>query len=202
MLMKNSFVDGRWQRKQRIKMKNIIGLFLLMLIYSCGRGRETKTPSATADTAGNNSTVITSKQGTASKSVAEDESIMGTWIIRKYYFTTISAMDDKTAAEWLNKKATITDKLHFEYDQIPTYKEIFKDATDCSIVNPENPEIKTEEKYFGDQQLPPELVESKATIVKSYSTNCTDTPFGVFGITEKNEMIIEWDGAIFILNKK
>lgn len=130
------------------------------------------------------------------------QSITGVWIIKKFYFSDISAMDEKTASEWLNQTLIIDDKIHFDFEKIGIYKEVFKDESECEIINLNKPEIIKSSDYFDAIRSPLADLRINETSIKIFKTKCKDNPFSEFVLTENNDIIINWDGAFFVLTRK
>lgn len=129
-------------------------------------------------------------------------SIKGTWTISKYYFAQISGMDEKMASEWLNKQLIIDDTLlHFDFQKIEYYKDLFKNENVCIIKNLNNPEIAPMSEYFDTIRDPLKDLKLTNSSIKIYKTNCKDNPFSEFVLSDNNEIIIQWDGAFFLLTK-
>lgn len=137
-----------------------------------------------------------------SREATQQATIKGTWTIKKYFFSDISAMDEKTAGEWLNKSVRIDDKLHFDFQKITSYKDMFNNENDCPVINMDKPEVVTTDYYFDTIRDPlTELKINKLTI-NIYKTTCKDNPFSEFVINEEEEIIFRWDGAFFIMTKE
>lgn len=144
-------------------------------------------------------------QTTSSKSKSEKSlqiDIKGIWTIKNYYFSDISAMDEKMAKEWLNKSVRIDDKLHFNFQEIASYKDIFKSENNCAFLNIGKPEVASKEIYFDAIRDPLTELKIKKSTINIYKTNCNDNPFSEFVINEDQEIIFRWDGVFFIMTKE
>ena len=145
-------------------MKNIVTLlFLGFLAVSCLDGQKNQTNTKKVE--------LTNVPMT----------IAGTWTIKKYYFSDISAMDEKMASEWLDKTLIIDSNTHFNFENIQTYKEVFRNENDCEIINIEKPEIVKPSDYFDMNRDPVSDLNIKG-MIKIFRTKCKDNPFSEFEI--------------------
>lgn len=167
-------------------MKKILTFLLIVILtfsYSEGNSQDLK------------------KINTKDSLISGKNIITGIWTIKQFYFAQISAMDEKTASEWLNKDLIINSKTHFNFDKIKAYKNVFKDENECEIINIKSPEITKPSNYFDTIRDP--LSDLKINgVIKIFKTKCKDNPFSEFVLTENNRIIIHWDGVFFVLVKK
>lgn len=171
-------------------MKTIVALFLsgLVLLSSCGENSRKKVK--------NNDSTSVVKEAVMTTDNGLDYSV---WRVRKYYFNNISAMDNKTASEWLNKILRIDGNLYFPFDEIPSYREAYKDQQACVIENGGSPEYIIAKEYFDPHHSPKELYQLNGKL-RLYHTTC-DGVFSEFIWTENDELIFSCDGVNFILTR-
>lgn len=149
----------------------------------------------------NNRPVVSSKSNKPNPEAKEQFTLKGTWQIKKYLFASIRAMDERMADEWLNKQLLIGDEMYFDFQKIPSYKELFDNVNACSVLNANKPDIVSSEDYFDLSIDPLAELNIKTDKVAVYKTSCTDHPFSELILNDRNELIIRWDGVFFILKK-
>lgn len=171
--------------KKTTTMKVVFTYLTLMLFVLACSNKQTK------QTNSDKSNLETSQQIT----------IKGTWTIKKYYFSDISAMDEKMADEWLNKSVRIDDELHFDFKST-SYETIFRNENGCAVLNINKPEISATDKYFDTIRDPLAELKIKKSTINIYKTACKDNPFSEFVINDDKEIIFKWDGAFFIMTKE
>lgn len=140
---------------------------------------------------------------TVLNSQTEKFKLEGVWVAEKYKFSNISAMDDTTARQWIEKKAIIKEQLYFEYYKIQTYNDIFKDKNYCNFRVGQKREMVSPDKYFSDnyKMTPAKLGITQKEILVIH-TNCNGTPFDEIVILKDNEIMICWDGVFFFLTRE
>lgn len=157
-------------------MKTIY-LFLLanLILLSCNSNKE------------NNSSEVF-KQAIQSE-------LTGKWRIKTYHLAPHTAMDDSKAKEWLDQVITIDTKVHFNYENIVSYRESFKNEGDCDILYPTTPVTIKAEQFFE----PGIVTDLKigGTNIQVFKTDCRDNPLSSLTFTENKELIIYWDGTYF-----
>lgn len=126
------------------------------------------------------------------------QSLDGVWKITRYVFDGMSAMNKAEASQWIGRIATIkANIITFEFSKIAKYKTMFADVSSCTISNSSDPKRgKTTELY--DALQPTDIKADSAWL---YSSSCKYTPFQSFAVTDNNELIMRWDGVIFILQR-
>jgi hypothetical protein len=91
--------------------------------------------------------------------------------------------------------------MYFDFQKIPSYKELFDNVNACSVLNANKPDIVSSEDYFDLSIDPLAELNIKTDKVAVYKTSCTDHPFSELILNDRNELIIRWDGVFFILKK-
>ncbi len=134
--------------------------------------------------------------------ISKTISIKGIWTIKKYYFSDISAMDERMANEWLNKQVQIDNKLYFDFQKINSYKDDFKNENDCDIQNADKPEVVSTGIYFDSIRDPLAELKIIGSTINIYRTACQDNPFSELVINEDKEIVFKWDGVFFIMVKE
>lgn len=149
----------------------------------------------------NNQLVAPTQSNKRNLEAKEQFTFKGTWRIKKYLFASISAMDEKMADEWLNKELRIDDGLFFDFQKIPSYKELFENESECSLLHVKEPDMVSTKDYFDPSTDPMEDLNIQTGKVAVYRTGCTDHPFSELILNDQLELIIRWDGVFFILEK-
>jgi hypothetical protein len=165
-------------------------LFMAVVLASCSSCTEKKVDGT-----------ATVNADSLASAIKESE-VKGTWVIRAYYFGEISAMDEKTAKEWMDRKLVIADKLYFDFDQVRSYREEFRGQLECDVMNIDSPEIILASEHFDPERPLFSDLKLDSSMIKVYKTSCPEHPFSEFILTGKSELIFTWDGAFFVLNKE
>lgn len=137
-----------------------------------------------------------------SKNIVQQNALKGIWTIKKYTFSQICAMDEKMANEWLNKSLIINDKLNFDYKKITSYKDVFENVNNCSVLNINKPDLINTDALFEINRDPLDELMINKSRIRVYKTTCADNPFSELVLNDKNEIIIRWDGVFFVLIKE
>jgi hypothetical protein len=119
------------------------------------------------------------------------------WKIETYEFNKISAMDLSQVNEWLGKKLSFNDSIHFDMRQIPSYASLFSDQKPCKIkgIVPFKMDLFVE--GFLRQQI--ENPKNKNVSFYNINTECETSPIANLIINSKLEVFMMWDGVFFIL---
>jgi hypothetical protein len=131
---------------------------------------------------------------------SQSPELKGSWIIYRFMPGTIYAMDEKTSKEWVGKKANFNKVLHFPYDEISGYKDVFKqNYCDYAIIESRwiDP-AEFEEEY----NISMGLMGVRTNLLLILKTACGGTPFESIIVNDKNEIIILWDGVFFYLKRE
>ena len=126
----------------------------------------------------------------------------GVWEVTSYKFFGISAMDDPIANEWLGKKAIIKEELYFQYHMIDTYKELFKDDSNCNFRIGQVRELVSAEEYASSCNTTMKDLDIKKEELLMIHTTCANTPFREIVVLSDMKIMISWDGVIFILTRR
>lgn len=130
------------------------------------------------------------------------ESIRGVWTVSRYEYASVSAMDQATADEWVNRRLVIDTAVHFSFQKIPSYQTIFGNNTSCSLALDYEPVTVPASEFTDIQNAPMTALGIKDTNLTVYRTTCPDHPFSQFVLTENDELIIQWDGVYFVLTQR
>ena len=134
-------------------------------------------------------------------SQSDNFNLQGIWETNSSHFSSISAMNEKSAQEWIGKKAIIKDNLYFEYAKIDDYKEIFKDNYYCNFLKGKENKLVRTDTYISQFKITASdlgLVRDEVLIIH---TPCEQTPFSEIIVKSNDEIIIHWDGVFFTMKR-
>ena len=108
--------------------------------------------------------------------------------------------------EWVGKKATIDDKIHFEYDKINSYREAFDGTDSCDFFDDQKRRWVDNKPTFCYNlspyyKVPFDKLGIRGKRVLVIETTCRETPFSEIFVKSHDSMVISWDGVYFTLNR-
>ena len=124
------------------------------------------------------------------------------WSITNYRFADISAMDEEMALEWIGKKAIINKQLYFEYQDIKSYKNIFKGDSFCAYRKSWTKEKVSTDSFLRYYRISAGELGMNRNEILIIHTACSGSPFHDIIVKSNNEIIVSWDGVFFTLTRK
>lgn len=128
--------------------------------------------------------------------------ISGKWKITKYVFSEFSAMDDKTAGEWLKKTVSFSKDAIIPFKEIPSYKEIFPNDTVCKNFEILRDTVFPAKEFFIQYNSDVMKLGITSEKIRCLSTNSPETPVEEIFVLDDTHVIIRWDGVFFYLEKE